>query len=112
DPRAQTNTAPDPDITAMLLYNTIAGGQSETGAPSWLLSGIERLEEMRLHHGVHARAGGAHGQENQAPREQPRVLLSIGLFKRNVGGLDRQLASMRHGIAGIDGEIHKHLLNL
>ena len=39
---------------------------------------------------------------------QRRVLL----VDLHVGGLDRELAALGHGVAGVDHEVHEHLLDL
>ena len=38
--------------------------------------------------------------------------LRVRLVEVDIGGFDRQLAAVRHRIAGIDREIHDHLLEL
>ena len=72
----------------------------------------ERLECLRHGFGVHPDAG--------ISDEDPDVLAGldfvvhacIGFVEMRVGGLDGQLASFEHRIAGIDGKIYERIFQL
>jgi hypothetical protein len=40
------------------------------------------------------------------------VLLRVGAVQLHVGGLDRELAAPRHGVARVDRQVHDHLVEL
>ena len=55
--------------------------------------------------GVHAAAGVADREHYVIPRLQRRVLGSIDFVQVDGIGFEDELAAVRHGIAGIDGEV-------
>ena len=67
---------------------------------------------MRQRLGVHAVAGVAYGEHHVRSGPGVRSLSKVGLVELNVTGLDDQLAALGHGVAGVDRQVHDHLLHL
>jgi hypothetical protein len=61
----------------------------------------KRLKNARRGFRIHTGTGVAHRQHDVRRRVEVRV-----------GCLDRQAAAFRHGIAGVDRQVHDHLLDL
>ena len=40
------------------------------------------------------------------------MLAGVGFVQFHVGGFEGELAAVRHGVAGIEGEVHDDLLDL
>src|SRR5260370_29550654 len=54
----------NPNVTAALLDDAVDSGESQAGAAAASLSGVERLENVRLRIGVHADAGVGDGEHD------------------------------------------------
>ena len=65
---------------------------------------------MSLHLIAHAGAGVADGQPCIGARLDQRVAALVFLVQSDDGGLDDQNPASGHGVAGIDREVHQHLL--
>jgi hypothetical protein len=87
-------------------------GQPEAGAMALGLGGEEGLEGAVDGGLVHARAGVGDTQPDVAARPQAGPGLGVGGVGFQVVGLDAELPAARHGVAGVDGEVHQHLLEL
>jgi hypothetical protein len=86
--------------------------QPEAGAVALGLGGEEGLEDAVDGGLVHARAGVGDTQPDVAARPQAGPGLGVGGVGFQVVGLDAELPAARHGVAGVDGEVHQHLLEL
>ncbi len=96
----------------MLFDDAEAGRQAQPCAFALLFGGEEWLEQVTLHLGVHADPGIAHRQQHIRPLVDAQMILRIGRVQEDIARLDGQFAALRHGIAGIDRQIHQHLLDL
>ena len=82
------------------------------GALADLLGGEERLEDLLDDLRRHAGAGIGHLDHHVIGRRHGAHVEPLRLGGRDVRGADRELAAARHGVAGIDREVHHHLLEL
>ena len=109
--RSPAGFAVHPDVAAALLDDAVNGGEAEAGALD-SLGGEKRLEDMGLSFGIHAHAGVADGQHHVLARLRWGVQAGIAFVERDIGGLDGEFAALRHGIAGVDRQIHDDLFDL
>ena len=99
------------DISAMSFYDSICRCQSKSRTQPHFLGGKKRLENacdgflvhsrtvvFYLHHNILAGFGS--------------IRLVFHFFMRNIGSLQKQISSSRHGIGGIDKKIDENLFNL
>ena len=96
----------------VLLDDAVDHGQPETGAPAHLLGGEERLEDASARLVTHARAGVTHLEPDVAPGLGARVARERRLVEVDGTRLEGEQPAVGHGVAGIDGEVHHHLLDL
>lgn len=101
------------DRTAVLLGDPVGGREAETAALSDLLGGEERLEDTVLRLLVHAGSGIRDRQDRVGSGPfDAKPLGSGGIEMDRIRG-DRQLTPRpRHRVAGIDDQVHQHLLEL
>ena len=59
-----------------------------------------------------ARAGVGDGDDGVAARLRLNVQTRVVLVEIEVFDLDAELAAVGHGVAGVDAEVHQHLMNL
>jgi hypothetical protein len=97
-------------VAATLRDNAVDGGKAQTRALARLLGGEEGLEEVGWRGRVHPDAGVAHRQPDIAPQYHPHSPVGIGLAQFHVCRLKSQPTALRHGIAGIHGQVQDHLL--
>ncbi len=110
--RAPADPGIDIDMAAELLDDAMHRREPQPRALARGLGGVERLEDARLCLGVHAAAGVLDDQSHMRPGLESRACLSESVAELDIGGLDRQLPALQHGIAGIDREVHQDLLQL
>ena len=101
-----------PDAAAALLDDPVDGGEPQPGALALLLGRKERLEDVGLRALVHAAAGVAHRHQHVRAGGDGEEPTGIGLVQLDVGGFDGEPPPVGHGVAGIDGQVHDHLLDL
>ena len=99
-------------MAAGLLDEAVDLRQAEPRAVADILGRVERLEGMGLNLLGHARAGVGDGDHDVLARHDLGLCRGIGLVEIGVGGLDGELAAVRHGVARIDGEIEDADLEL
>ena len=109
---AVAELAVHPDRAAALRDDAVHGGQPQAGAAAGLLRGEERLEEALLRGGVHAGTGIGDRHHDVRSRGGAGVLGHVVVVEHGVRGLDRQLAAVRHRVAGVHREVENHLLDL
>src|SRR6185437_15666970 len=110
--RALTLLAVGEDEATGLLDDAVDGGKSKSRAAADLLGREERLEDLLHHVGAHAGAGIAHfDQDIFAGGDMLLAELARGRLI-DIGGADKELAAIRHGVARIDGEVPDNLLEL
>src|SRR6266436_1944913 len=111
--RAASQLGLDRHRAAALLDDAVDRGESETRALAGLLRREERLEEVREGIRVHAGAAVADFEQDVGPGGRARGARQRRRFAgADVGGADDQPPTVRHGIAGIDGQVHDDLLDL
>jgi len=74
--------------------------------------GEERLEDAQLGFVVHADAVIADGEHDVVAGGERRVGAREVFVKGDVGGLDGELTALRHGVAGVHGDVHDDLVDL
>ena len=111
DRRAFTNLAFDRHVPAGLAHEAVDLAQPEPGAGPALLGGEERVERLIDHLGGHASAGVANGDEHILAGHEAGPG-GLRLVQHGVGGLDDELAAIRHGIARVDHEVEHRVLEL
>ena len=90
----------------------VDGGQPQPSPGALRLGGEERLEHVLGDVGGHSGAAIADPQPHVAAK------LCLGppgdsfVVHGDVAGVDGQRAAAGHGVAGVDGEVHQHLLQL
>jgi hypothetical protein len=99
-------------VPVRLPHEAIDHGEAEPRALADLLRGEERLEHLFQHLAGHADAGIGDRDHHVLARPDLAVRGRIGLVEMGVGGLDRELAAARHGVAGIDDEIEERAFEL
>ncbi len=94
----------------MLLDDAKDGGQAETGSFARLLRGEERLEDarqiLRRNAGSSVRDAQADISSGPCIRYRTRLILSVTFFR----GFNEELPTVGHGVAGVDHEVHEHLV--
>ena len=91
-----------------MLDDAVDGSEAQSGAFAALLGGEERLEDARRNVLGDAESGVADGQHDVVAGRHGCVFV----FDEDVAGFEQKLASARHGVAGVGGEVHEHLLEL
>ena len=110
--RSLPELAVDPDVAAALLNDSEYGRQSQPRALALLFRGEEGLENALLGRFVHAGSGIADRQHHVWPRRDPEVLFGIAGIELDVLRLDGEVPPAGHGVAGIDHQVHQHLLQV
>ena len=100
------------DAAAALFDDPIDGREPEPRSFPLFLRGEERLKDVRLCRGIHPAPGVTHYQLHIRTRLGGSELASRGLGRLDVAGLDRELASLWHGVTSVDGQVHDDLLEL
>lgn len=78
-----------------------------------LLGGVKkRFEDMLPGCRCHAAASIAHVQQDIQTGFDFWIVANKGCIQINIAGLDHQTPAVPHGIAGVDDQIHDHLIDL
>ncbi len=109
---AAPRLAVDPDVAPALRHDAVDGRQPQARALARALGGEERLEDAAAGGFVHSDAGVAHRQHDVPAWYHAGMLEGVGRIDVDIARLDREPAPSRHGIAGIDHEVHHDLLDL
>ena len=96
----------------MILHDAVDNGQAEPGTFADWLCGKKRVEEMGADLVTHAHPGILDGQTDIRPRPGIGMFSTILLIDVHVLGANDQLASLWHGIAGIDGQVEHDLIQI
>ena len=102
----------DIDETAGLLDDAVDRRQPEAGALADFLGREERLEDLVDDVDRNAGAGVADVDPHVVGRRHALVGQPLGFRRRYIRGPHREPAAIGHGVAGVDGEIDDHLLEL
>ena len=97
--------AVDHDVAGGLLDEAVHHAEAEAGALAGPLRGEERVEHLVEHVSRNAGPGIAHGDHGVAAGPDVAVHPGIVLVEHDRAGFDDQLAAVRHGVAGVEGEI-------
>ena len=101
----------DRDATTRLLGETEDLRKAEARAFSWLLGGEKGLEHAGQHIARNANSGIVDGERHIAPGK--RVFGSErSVVDDGVEGLERENATGRHGVPGVDGQVQHDQLDL
>ena len=99
------------DLAGVIAQNAENRGQAQTGAAAHLAGREKRLKNTVAGGGIHAAARVRHRHFHIIARRQVRGTGILGR-KRNIGGLEIQIAAGRHGLPGVDIEIQQDLFDL
>ena len=102
----------DADVAAALLYDAVDGSQTQPRSSASFLRCEEGLEDARLHRWAHAGSGVADRQGHIGTRLEPCLPWCVVLVEIHFGCLDCECAAVRHGVTGVDDEVHDDLLDL
>ena len=109
--RALPRLRVDAHLPARLPHETVDHRQTEPGALADGLGGEERIEHASDDLGRHAGAVVRHAQRDVLAGRQ--LAVSGGpLVEPLVGGLDRQAATIGHGVARVDAQVEQRVLEL
>ena len=98
--------------TSALSDNPVNRGQTQAGSFSHLLGRKKWIEDARHHFRANAGAGVRNADHGEGTGWHTRMRAGTRLVKFDIVRLNHQLATVRHGVAGIDGEVHEDLVNL
>ena len=111
--RADSGLAVHINVAAALLDHPIDHGEAETGALAFLFGGEEGFKDPGSSRRVHAHAGVGDAQQDIGPGfDRIGIAAHEGGIHFRVAGLDEEFASLRHGVAGVDRQVHDDLLEL
>ncbi len=96
----------------MLPDDAIRGGKPQTRAFIPVLGGEKRLEDAIQRIFCHAAAGVADADHGVTAGKDPGFFIGVGIIQFNSLRFNRQYAAVRHGVPGVDRQIHQHLLQL
>ena len=99
-------------MPARLLGKAVDHREPKAAALARRLGREEGLQGVDLRLLRHPRAGIGHGKEAIVARRELGLPRRIGLVHVNRGGLDAELTTARHGIAGVEDEVEKRRLDL
>src|SRR5258708_1003178 len=102
----------DPDISAALFDDPVDGGEAQAGTASAFLSGEERLEDLRFSLRVHAGTGVTDSEHHVTSGCHAFMIAAVASVQIDVGGFEDQFAAVRHGVAGVDHQVHNDLFDL
>src|SRR6185369_53297 len=100
------------DVAPGLLHDTEHRSEAESRPAIFPFGGEERLVYPRLNRSAHAATGVRHSEHHVRSGDDANVELCIRSVQLHVGGLDRQPATVWHGIAGVHDQVHQDLLQL
>ncbi len=104
--------APHGDVARELLQDAIQRREPEASALLAALGGEEGFEDAREGGAIHAHAGIAHREPHEVARLQVRMSHGLLGAQPMVRGGDGQRPAVGHRIAGVEREVHEHLLQL
>ncbi len=100
------------DVSSALLHDSVNGRQAKAGSFAFLFGRKEGFEDSSPHQFVDAGAGVADRQHDVGTGINTDVGARIFPVQLGVHSLDRQFATVRHRIPGVDDQVNQHLLNL
>src|SRR5262249_51724222 len=110
--RPLSGLAPDENVPAALLDDPVDGRKAEPRSLVPLLRGEERLEDPLAGLLVHSHPGVAYGEHDPGAGARAELRRDASFAGAQLPRLDRERAAFRHRVAGVDGEIQDHLLEL
>ena len=109
---ADAHLAVDREMAARLHGEAVDHAEAEAGGDGRRLGGEEWFSRPLDHVGWHAGAGIGHRENNIVALRHFGVLGGIRRRQTRVGGLDREVAAMRHRIARIQCQIEQRIADL
>ena len=110
---SRPHLAVDFHAAAALLHDPEDRGKAQAGSLAGSLGGEERLEQAGLGGRIHAGSVIADRQHDVPPGLDRDVAARRSASSSStLAGLDGQDAALRHGVACIDHQVHKHLFHL
>src|SRR3990172_10373967 len=100
------------DEPVVLLDDPVNDGKSQACSLVRPLRREERLEDALPGLLVHSHPRVAHRKHRVPARLHVRILLQVSFLQRYDGGFDGKLPPLRHGVTGVETEVHRDLLDL
>src|SRR5688572_15445742 len=100
------------DVTVRGGYDPMNRRQPESGSLSAILRREERLEELRSNFLAHAHAGIGDGEHHVVASCDLTAMSAHTRIDVYVRRVDQYAAALRHGVAGVDDQVHDHLFEL
>src|ERR1700736_4258110 len=94
-----------PNIAAALFHDAVNGGKAEAGTFPLFFRCEKWFEDARTRFRVHAMSRISNDDRNVLTRREECLWFSGARSDRNIPGFDSQATSLRHGVAGIPGEV-------
>ena len=102
----------DIDEAAGLLDDAVDGGKAEARPLSHLFGREEGFEYLVDDRCRDPGAGIDDFDQDVVGGRHPLGVITLAVPRGDVGGAQRQPAALGHGVAGVDREVHDHLLEL
>src|SRR5687768_5600740 len=99
-------------MSIALLDDAVGSGQPQTSPFTFFLGGEKRLKKTRPHFGWHAHAIITDGDHDEISGRDVTAVPRIFFTKSYVTSFNRELAAIRHGIAGVKSKVENYLLDL
>src|SRR5260221_104387 len=110
--RTLSGLAVDHDVSAALLDDAVHRREPQSGSAASALGREEGFEDPLTRRLVDTHAGIRNAQLDVLPWRDWQMPLPIVFVQRDVPCLDRQPATARHGIGGVDHQVDQNLLEL
>ena len=98
--------------SAVVFHDAQHGRQPQPGALSERFGGEEGVENLFQQFRGDAGAGVGHGNDDERAGLRLGMNLHARLVELDLFQADGEGAALRHGVAGVDAEVHQHLLDL
>ena len=95
-----------------MRYDSKNGGKTKAGSLARPLGSEERLEQVLHGAFVHAGAGVLYPDTDIRHRFRAGLLHAKITPEPDIAGLDSERATVVHGFAAIDHQVHQHLMHL
>src|SRR5882672_4900137 len=96
----------------MLLNDAVDDGQPKSRSLSQLLGGVERLEDVLNSFRVHSLAQVGYSNLREPSGPGPGIHSTVFVIELDSISLNDQAPALRHCIASVDRQVHKHLFDV
>src|SRR5438477_12476806 len=110
--RALSDFTTDGDMATVLLDDSEAGRETQARSFARRFGGKKWFKEVRFDLVAHADAGIGNRQHNVIARAQLWKTPQVVLVQHGIGSHNGEFSAIRHGIPGVDREVHNNLLDL